>query len=71
MLLRREGIIKRIIEEREELWQERDTFQHHLEELGDDQWDVLKEERQLLRKWVKLLEDSFAAMSGEVSGEAA
>ena len=41
---------------------ERDTLEHHLEELGDDLWDTLKEERQLLRGQVAFLENFFAAV---------
>ena len=34
--------VESVIEERQRLWQERDTLQYHLEDLGDDLWDALK-----------------------------
>lgn len=37
-------IVESVIEERERLRQKRDALQHHLEELGNDFWDALKEE---------------------------
>ena len=47
-----------------------DTLQHCLEELGDNLWDAVKEERQLLKRQVTLLKDSLAAASGETAGKA-
>ena len=51
-------IVERVIKERDTLWQERDTLQQRLEELGNDLWDALKKERQLLRREVMFLEDT-------------
>ena len=54
----------------ERLTKERATLQHHLEELGNELQDALKKERQLLRRWVALLEDTLSAKE-ETAGESA
>ena len=42
-----------------------------MEELGDNLWDAVKEERQLLKRQIKLLENSLAAVREEMTGKAA